>query len=216
VTPLLRPEPTVPVDLAPGRLRLVLAPRPVPGGVDGRWWPRTRDLAVELPALVAAVAQQFGAVDRVGLDPEAWDGRPRRAVVGGRVVALDWFGGGGRHAIELFGPHATHVVLLVIPPDAPLIVALACLAMQASTAPAGGDPSSAGVTEADRGWESRWEDDGGRPREPATHIEHDAKEDRCTLASTSSSAGRTWSRTASPAWRSRTAAPSRPRTGTGA
>lgn len=130
MTPLLRPEPTIPVDHATGSLRLVLAPRPTPGGVDGRWWPRTRDPAVELPALLVAVAQRFGAVDRVELDPEAWDHRPRRAAVPGRVVALDWFGGGGRHAVELSGPHSTHVALLVIPPDAPLIVALACLSVQ--------------------------------------------------------------------------------------
>lgn len=100
MTPVLRPERTVPVDHATGRLRLVLAPRPTPGGVDGRWWPRTRDLAVELPALIAAVAQRFGAVDRVSLDPEAWYHRPRRATVGGRSVVLDRSGGGGRHAVD--------------------------------------------------------------------------------------------------------------------
>ena len=35
-------------------LRLRLKPRgPVTGFVDGGWWPRSRDLAAELPALLA-------------------------------------------------------------------------------------------------------------------------------------------------------------------
>lgn len=134
MTPTVRPERTGLVYHATGRLRLVLAPRPSPGGVDGRWWPRTRDLAVELPALVAAVAQWFGAVDRVRLDPEDWDHRPHRITTGGRAVVVERCSGGGRHAVELFGPRSAHLDLLVIPPDTPLVVALACLSLQTPTA----------------------------------------------------------------------------------
>jgi hypothetical protein len=109
--------------------RLVFPPHPAgPSSVDGHWWPRTRDLAVELPALVTAVAQRFGAVDRISLDPEAWDHRPGGVTIDGRAILLDWFGAGQRHVVGLFGPHSSHLELLVIPPDTAPIVALACLA----------------------------------------------------------------------------------------
>jgi hypothetical protein len=101
------------------------------------------------------VAQRFGAVDRISADPEAWDHRPRSATVDGRVIQLDWFGAGQRRVVGLFGPHSSHLELLVIPPDTAPVVALACLMMQtpAPTAP-------------DRERPDRWEDDGGRTRTP--------------------------------------------------
>jgi len=46
------------------RLRLKPA-APAMGHVDGAWWPRTRDLTAELPALLAAVAARLGRIDRV-------------------------------------------------------------------------------------------------------------------------------------------------------
>jgi hypothetical protein len=114
--------------------RLVFPPHPAgPGGVDGHWWPRTRDLATELPTLIAAVAQRFGAVDRISANPEAWDHKPRSARIDGRVILLDWFGAGQRHVVGLFGPHSSHLELLVIPPDTAPVVALACLMMQTPT-----------------------------------------------------------------------------------
>jgi hypothetical protein len=70
-------------------------------------------------------------VDRIGLDPEAWDDRFRSVTVGGRVILLDWFGVGQRHVVGLFGPHSSHLELLVIPPDTAPIMALACLTMYA-------------------------------------------------------------------------------------
>lgn len=50
---------------------------------------------------------------------------------------------------------AAHLDLLVIPPDTATFVALACLTMQTLAA-----------TPPEREQESRWEDDGGRLREP--------------------------------------------------
>lgn len=137
--------------------RLVLSPRPPDvGTVGGRWWPRTDDLALELPALVAAVTHRFGAVDRISLDPEAWNAMPRSVTIDDRVILLDWFGARHRHAVGLHGPHSSHLDLLLIPSDTATIVALACLTMR---------PSDASSRQ--RRWENRWEDDGGRLREPA-------------------------------------------------
>jgi hypothetical protein len=60
------------------------------GVVDGSWWPRTRDPAVELPALIAAVTDRLGMVDRIALNASAWghqapanhDGRRARGPTG--------------------------------------------------------------------------------------------------------------------------------------
>ena len=44
-------------------LRLRLRPKALTTGyVDGAWWPRSRDLAAELPALLAVPAVRLGGV----------------------------------------------------------------------------------------------------------------------------------------------------------
>jgi len=43
------------------------------GVLDGAWWPRSRDIGAELPALIAALAEYAGPVTRVGLDADAWE-----------------------------------------------------------------------------------------------------------------------------------------------
>ncbi|MHA6781953.1 DUF5994 family protein [Pseudonocardia saturnea] len=137
--------------------RLTFTPRPTRNGeMDGRWWPRTDDLAVELPALLAAVAHRVGTVDRISLDPETWANRARTVTIDDRVILLDWFGARHSHTVGLRGAHSSHLDLLVIPPNTATIVALACLTMQTlATSPP------------EREQESRWEDDGGRDREPS-------------------------------------------------
>lgn len=69
--------------------RLVFAPSPTAQGVvDGSWWPRTRDPAAELPALIAAVTDRLGLVDRITLSADAWDTRPQHIT----TVASRWSG----------------------------------------------------------------------------------------------------------------------------
>jgi hypothetical protein len=52
--------------------RLVFPPSATAQGVvDGSWWPRTRDPATELPALIAAVTDRMGMVDRIMLNADA-------------------------------------------------------------------------------------------------------------------------------------------------
>src|SRR5439155_16889727 len=64
------PQPAFMADEPPGLTqRFQLRPEaPTTGHVDGAWWPRSRDLAAELPALLAALAARLGRVHRVGPD----------------------------------------------------------------------------------------------------------------------------------------------------
>ncbi|MFF3604438.1 DUF5994 family protein [Streptomyces sp. NPDC002463] len=86
------------------------------GVLDGAWWPRSRDVTREVPALVSALAEHLGPVTRVGLDATAWDAIPTRLVVDDRVVHLDSFPVGDDTALITRGDK-DHFALMVVPPD---------------------------------------------------------------------------------------------------
>src|SRR6476620_8200001 len=53
--------------------RLNLKPESATTGfVDGAWWPTSRDLAAEMPSLIAALADRVGTVERVSYNIDAW------------------------------------------------------------------------------------------------------------------------------------------------
>ena len=114
------------------RVRLTFSPASSADDVvNGGWWPRSRDPATELPALVAAVAERLGVVRRIALNADAWTSWPHELVIiGGPRVRLNWCTGDA-HTIRLTGGDASHLDLLAIPPDTPEILALACLARAA-------------------------------------------------------------------------------------
>ena len=89
---------------------------------DGAWWPRSRDLAVELPELIAELERRGLTVERFTYPLESWQPAPRKLVVLGRVVrtggftsmdpqvvCLTWAGGNRR------------ADLLVVPPETDVI-----------------------------------------------------------------------------------------------
>ncbi len=87
------------------------------GVLDGAWWPYSRDIAAELPALISALTEYLGPVTRVGLDAGVWDALPTRLLDDDRVVHIDSFPVGDDTAL------VTRVdqdcfSLLVIPPHA--------------------------------------------------------------------------------------------------
>ncbi len=114
-------------------LRLVFPRSPTADGLpDGGWWPRSRDPATELPALVAAVADRLDPVRRITLNAAAWDGRPQIIITPeGREVRLDWFGERDAHTISLIGSRRSRLDLMMIPSDTATVLALACLAIAA-------------------------------------------------------------------------------------
>ncbi|MGA5198605.1 DUF5994 family protein [Streptomyces exfoliatus] len=86
------------------------------GVLDGAWWPRSRDVATELPALIQALTAHLGPIVRVGLDTDAWEGVPTRVVVDDRVVRLESFPVGDDTVLITRGDN-DHFALLVVPPD---------------------------------------------------------------------------------------------------
>ncbi|MFG1708032.1 DUF5994 family protein [Nonomuraea sp. M3C6] len=138
------------------------------GTVDGAWWPRTRDAAAELPALISAVDQRLGrAVLRVGLYLDAWDHIPRRIPAPGRQVRVGWFRSAEPHLITLSIAGTAPITLLVIPPGTANGPATAALTLAATGTvgvrpadilhPAGPDEGIPG-----RDGSASWENEGGR------------------------------------------------------
>jgi hypothetical protein len=85
---------------------------------DGAWFPRTRDLSVEVPELIAELERRGVRIERFTYSLDAWLPVPRKITVSGRtvrtggfrsmdplVVCLTWDGG------------ARRADLLVVPPE---------------------------------------------------------------------------------------------------
>ncbi|MDN3352000.1 DUF5994 family protein [Actinomadura sp. DC4] len=100
------------------------------GVVDGGWWPLSRNATVELPGLVSALNARVGVVLRLGLDARDWDEIPQRVTVGGHVVRIGRFAD-VNHKIIVTRGRQNHIMLLVIPPDAPTAAAKSALALAA-------------------------------------------------------------------------------------
>lgn len=81
--------------------RLCLARHPGRDVLDGGWWPRSRDLAVELASLVQHVGADGTGIVRALVSPPDWDSTPTRIRVADR-----WLGVGSLPCDD------THVVLL--------------------------------------------------------------------------------------------------------
>ena len=116
----VRPPP--PVLVAPTAMEaahLCLLPGAVgTEGLAGVWWPRTRDLARELPALLLALAGRLGTVERLTVRSATWPEPPRRITVGGHTYGVGRYPGGA-HEVEVcvLSGTAGRWDLLVVPPD---------------------------------------------------------------------------------------------------
>ena len=114
-------------------VRLSLAPEVAPGRLHGAWWPRSRDLGVELPFLLAGLPDDLGPARRVVYSGSDWARVPPLAEVGGQVVEI--VASPDRDAGTVTVSLRTHdLVLLVVPPDAS--AADAAKAMARAAAPA--------------------------------------------------------------------------------
>lgn len=114
-TALQPPLPSYPL------LRLRLAPRVgMPRRIDGVWWPRSYDLLVELPRLLAGLPQAWGHISSVTVNGATWSATPGRMLVFNQVVRL-------RRSTTMSAPDTVCLLapsrgrwdLLVVPPDTP-------------------------------------------------------------------------------------------------
>src|ERR1700754_5356278 len=82
--------------------RLRLKPKaPQSGYVDGAWWPRSDDLAAELPDLLAVLSVRLGRIDRVMYNLDEWAEAPAKVATGGRRVRLDGYRRQPAHTVEV-------------------------------------------------------------------------------------------------------------------
>lgn len=151
-------------------LRLSLAPAgSAPARIDGGWWPYSRDLTAELPALVDVLDERWGRVTRITVNPTLWPVVPHKVQVHGHVVNVGWFKEEqDRHQLMLLGHRVGRWDLLVIPPRTPPATAAWLLAAAAD--PLRTATGSRLMAEADRraadeplgGPEAAWDSEGGR------------------------------------------------------
>ncbi|MDT0405775.1 MULTISPECIES: DUF5994 family protein [Streptomyces] len=151
-------------------VRLSLAPAgSAPALLDGAWWPRSRDLTAELPALASVLDPLWGRITRVTVNPAQWPVVPRKVAVAGHVVKVGWFRfEQDEHELLLLSYHVGRWNLLVVPPRTD--PAAAMWLMAAASDPRRTSSASSLVAEAarltvtaeaDRTGEAVWESEGG-------------------------------------------------------
>jgi len=120
--PVRRPEPdmssassTFPAGTTTDRLSLK-PESATTGFVDGAWWPASRDLAAEMPSLIAALADRVGTVERVSYNIDAWNGVPRKVRVDGNVVRMGGFRSQAAATLKVLGEQGM-LTLLLVPPE---------------------------------------------------------------------------------------------------
>jgi hypothetical protein len=110
------PSANVEDRLAASRLHLKPASTLASGYVDGGWWPRSRDLDAELPALLAMLAGRLGSIERVSYHLGDWAGPAKAVRVGSGLVRLSGFRSQAAGTIDVLGPRQ-RITLLVVPPE---------------------------------------------------------------------------------------------------
>ncbi|MFE9749026.1 DUF5994 family protein [Saccharothrix saharensis] len=124
---------TTAVTEQPAHLRrLQLRPNASPAGhVDGAWWPRSRDLVTELPALLAVLAVRLGHVMRVSYNLSEWSTAPRRVTADSGQVRLEGFNWRPAHTVDLVAADRHRLTLLVVPSDTDPVAAHHTIALAA-------------------------------------------------------------------------------------
>ncbi|WP_344355255.1 DUF5994 family protein [Streptomyces gobitricini] len=155
----------------PARLSLTPAGH-VAGRLDGAWWPRSRDLARELPALTATLDGLWGRITRVTVNPAQWPVIPRKVPVAGHTVHVGWFTDEqDPHALILRSYSVGRWDLLVVPPETGAAVAARLMAAAAGVGDLGtasglvAGEAACDVRDA-AGGEVAWETDGGAATAP--------------------------------------------------
>ncbi|WP_019928996.1 DUF5994 family protein [Nocardia sp. BMG111209] len=114
---------------------------PGSGHLDGAWWPRSDDLTVEAPDLLADLEPQLGTIHRITYHLLEWSTTPRGFITAGRRVRLDGYRFKPAHTVDVLAVDGARTILLVVPPDTAPDVAEAV--MTAATAPSADSSTAA-------------------------------------------------------------------------
>ncbi len=99
------------------RLRLRMSPVPGSHPLDGGWWPRTRNLTVELADLVDHFPADRTRILRASFSPPDWDDAPRRVPVSRGYVQVGFDPNDDTHVLMLRTADRQELCLLVVPPE---------------------------------------------------------------------------------------------------
>ncbi|GAA3031649.1 DUF5994 family protein [Kitasatospora albolonga] len=124
------------------RVRLSLTPDGARAGrLDGAWWPRSHDLALELPSLAAELGERWGRVTRITVNPAQWVTVPRRIPITGHTVHAShtvhgrWFTTmPDQHTVSVRSHLPRGLNLLVVPPRTEAVEAARLMAEAADPA----------------------------------------------------------------------------------
>jgi Family of unknown function (DUF5994) len=123
------------VGLPESAARILLKPLSEhPGMVNGAWWPRSRDLARELPLLVAALDGIWGQIYHATVQVDMWPDIPGKVRAGRHIVRIGWYDTEqDPHDICLLSvPGRGRWDLLVVPPELDPAIAARLMATAAS------------------------------------------------------------------------------------
>lgn len=145
--------------------------------IDGGWWPYSRDLTAELPALAGVLGGRGERITRVTVNPARWPVVPRRVPVEGHVLKVGWFTEQDPDLLMLLSYRPGRWDLLVVPPETDADTAQWLLAAAAdplrTSAPRDLMDEAGGRHEADRAaaresaQRAVWDSEGGQaPRRP--------------------------------------------------
>jgi hypothetical protein len=98
--------------------------------IDGGWWPRSNDLAAELPALLEEIFPAGFDVTDVMYNHTVWEPAPPQLTVAGHRVSLHGDAAQDPASVQLFDSTGQKpVVVVVIPPNTESLVAENALAL---------------------------------------------------------------------------------------
>jgi hypothetical protein len=139
------------------------------GLLDGAWWPHSRNLLRELPALTDVLDHRWGRITRISVNPTHWPVIPREVPVTGHAVKVGWFKEEqDPHKLVLLSYRYGRWDLLVIPPKANAATAARLMAaatdswlgLTASAFVAADDTAQVNSVE-QQVREEQWESEGG-------------------------------------------------------
>jgi len=122
------------------RVRLRRAGAGSDAAFDGAWWPRSHDLAAELPELVAALDTLGVRVARFTYPEQAWTPIERKVAVSGRTVRTGAFRSMDPALVSLTTDGDRRLDLLVVPPEADALTGVRALRLAAGQREESGTP----------------------------------------------------------------------------